>query len=369
MLSIGIAGGGLLGRLLAWQLSRLGHRVTVLDPAAAPQACFTSQRPAGSRPQAAGFTAAGMLSPVAELDHAVPAIAALGWRSIDLWRNITAQLPGTPWFAQQGSLLLAHRSDLPSARRVLARIAHAMQSPEWHGPENCSPQALAADDLQRIEPSLQGIAHAWVLPHEAQIDAVATMDGLLAGASHAAWQWGTQVTSVTPGALHTTRGMQRFDIAIDTRGTGAAPELPVRGVRGEMLWLHAPGLALQRPLRLLHPRHRVYIVPRPGGMVLVGASEIESDDGSPVSVRSTLELLAAGHGVLPALAEARIVHLDSNVRPALPDNAPRIDCSDGLLRINGLFRHGWLLAPALVEQAMAQMLSDSSTSKPLDAAV
>lgn len=128
----------------------------------------------------------------------------------------------------------------------------------------------------------------------------------------------------------------------------------VRGVRGEVIWLDCPGHGLTRPVRLLHPRHRVYIVPRSARDVLVGASEIESEDRSPVSLRSAVELMAAAHSVLPALAEARIVRLDVNLRPALPDNNPRIEHAGRRLAINGLFRHGWLLAPALVEQALAQ---------------
>jgi glycine oxidase len=128
--------------------------------------------------------------------------------------------------------------------------------------------------------------------------------------------------------------------------------LPVRGVRGEIVWLHAPGHGLTRPLRLLHPRHRVYLVPRPGDVLLVGASEIESEDRSPVSLKSAVELMSAAHSVLPALAEARILRLDVNLRPALPDHEPRTETEPGIVRINGLFRHGWLLAPALVEDAL-----------------
>ena len=93
-------------------------------------------------------------------------------------------------------------------------------------------------------------------------------------------------------------------------------------MRGEVLWLHAPGVVLNRPLRLLHPRHRVYIVPRPGDIVFIGASEIESEDRGPMSLRSAVELMAAAHSVMPELAEARIVHMESNLRPALPDNLP-----------------------------------------------
>ncbi len=123
-------------------------------------------------------------------------------------------------------------------------------------------------------------------------------------------------------------------------------------MRGEVIWLHAPGVRIQRPLRLLHPRHRVYIVPRPGDRFVVGASEIESEDRSPVSLRTAVELMAAAHSAVPELAEARIVHMETNLRPALPDNEPRIEHQEGLLRINGLFRHGWLIAPALVENAL-----------------
>jgi glycine oxidase len=92
-------------------------------------------------------------------------------------------------------------------------------------------------------------------------------------------------------------------------------------------------------------------VPRPGDLVLVGASEIESEDRSPMSLRSAVELMAAAHSVLPALAEARIVSLDVNLRPALPDNRPEVHTEPGLIRINGLYRHGWLLAPPLLDEA------------------
>ena len=106
-------------------------------------------------------------------------------------------------------------------------------------------------------------------------------------------------------------------------------------------------------MRLLHPRHRVYLGPRPGDVIVVGASEVESEDRSPVSLRSAVELMAAAHSVLPALAEARIVHMETNLRPAFADHRPRVDRQPGVLRINGLFRHGWLLAPALAEKARA----------------
>ncbi|WP_205665117.1 FAD-dependent oxidoreductase [Caldimonas tepidiphila] len=361
-LHIGIAGAGLLGRLLAWRLASGGHRVEVFDPAPGPQPAqgrMTSGLGAHGSPDsgepgeaaafhhAAGFTAAGMLSPLAELECADADVAALGWRSLELWPQhveaLTAATGLPVHFAQRGSLLLAHPSDRGSAQRLLALLAQrAAPTP---------PRTLDATWLKDEEPELARGLLGWLLDGEGQIHTVQAMAALAAAGTLAGvqWHWGHAVEAVESGRLDD----RRFDLAIDVRGTGAKPALPMRGVRGEVFWLHAPGLRLGRPARLLHPRHRVYLVPRPGDLIVVGASEIESEDRSPVSLRTTVELLAAAHSVLPALAEARVVHSESNLRPALPDNLPRVERAPGLLRINGLFRHGWLIAPALVERALA----------------
>lgn len=339
-----IAGAGLLGRLLAFALARAGHAVDVFDPAADAQGRG-----------AAGFTAAGMLSPVAELEGADTGVFALGLRSLALWPAIVAGLPQPVQLLQRGSLLLAHRGDEGAARRVLDLLRQ--KAPPSHAPETLDPA-----QLQTLEPALHGPAHAWLLPCEGQIHTVQAMLALAAAGSAQGvrWHWGQPVARLAPGVLHTAGGTQHFDWVFDVRGLGArTPGDPVtdklRGVRGEIFWLHAPGVALHRPLRLLHPRHRVYLVPRPDGVVVVGASEIESEDRSPVSLRSTVELLAAAHSVLPGLAEARVLHSETNLRPALPDNRPCLHTEPGLTRINGLFRHGWLVAPALVEQALAAL--------------
>ena len=96
----------------------------------------------------------------------------------------------------------------------------------------------------------------------------------------------------------------------------------------------------------------VYIVPRAEGKLVVGATSIESDDRSPASVRGVLELLTSAYSVLPALAEARILEFNTQVRPALPDNLPSLhfDRERKVLRINGLYRHGFLLTPTIVEE-------------------
>ena len=349
-LHLGIAGAGLLGRLAAWRLARAGHRVSVFDPAGGPEPRFDGQG-------AAGFSAAGMLSPLAERDVASEDLAALGWRSIALWRQIVDALPDPPAFADRGSVLLAHRADLGSAQRLLARLPAG---------EERGPVALDAARLAELEPALHGVAHAWLLPGEGQIDPVQALRTLYADATAVQWQWGCRVTTVEAGALHlegARTGWRQFDAVFDLRGLGARPDLPLRGVRGETAWLRLPGHGLTRPLRLLHPRHRVYVVPRADDTLVVGASEVESEDRSEVSLKSAVELMAAAHSVMPALQEARILRLDRNLRPALPDHEPRVDVSATLVRINGLFRHGWLLAPALLDDALAAWRAEASVAR------
>jgi len=334
---IGIAGAGLLGRLLAWRLARAGHEVTAFDPMAGPERSGT---------YAAAFTAAGLLSPLAELDCGDADVAALGWRSLQLWPQWLRDIDEPVHFAQRGSLLLAHPGDRGSAQRMLAHIQS--QAPDH------LPQQLDAQQLRELEPALVRGLLAWHLAGEGQIHTVQAMAALHAAGTRAGvqWRWGQAAAEVQPGRIDA----ERFDHVFDVRGLGARPQLPLRGVRGEVFWLHAPGVPLNHPMRLLHPRHRVYLVPRPGDLIVVGASEVESEDRSPVSVRSTLELLSAAHSVIPELSEARIVHSESNLRPALPDNLPKLEREVGLVRINGLFRHGWLIGPALVEQALEGVL-------------
>jgi glycine oxidase len=352
-MKIGIAGAGLLGRLLAQQLARAGHEVHVFDPAPHAQARG-----------AAGWTAAGMLSPVAELECADENVFALGLRSIALWPQVLAQLEQPVEFSCEGSLLVAHRGDEGAARRVIellegkmGALGSRLRGNDGKEERGNVRHGVHPEQLRELEPSIRGPAHAWFLPGEGRIHTVQAMQALAAGATGVQWHWGRAIDAVHAGELHASDTTHRFDHVFDVRGTGARPQLPVRGVRGEIFWLRAPGLELKRPVRLLHPRYRVYLVPREGDLVVVGASEIESEDRSPVSLRSTVELLAAAHSVLPELAEARIVHSETNLRPALPDNLPLLQSQHGLTRINGLFRHGWLIAPALVERALQELPS------------
>jgi glycine oxidase len=349
MARIAIAGAGLAGRLFAWALAGAGHSVEVFDPDSGPDPRFDGQG-------AAAFTAAGMLSPLAEQEAGGgAALAALGWQSLALWPRIVAAMDAAraapPRLQVAGSLLLAHGGDRGAAERVLARMPGA--------------QVLTLAELRALEPVLAPGLLGWLLPGEGLIHPVEAMDALHRQAVGVRWHWHSPVVEVEPGALRLADGREHCcDWALDCRGLGARPALPLRGVRGEVAVLDLPGHGLHRPLRLLHPRHRVYLVPRSERELIVGASEIESEDRSPVSLRSAVELMATAHSLMPALAEARITRLDRNLRPALPDNLPLTHHQPGLLQLNGLYRHGWLLAPALVQRLLDQSSLASLESLP-----
>jgi glycine oxidase len=132
-------------------------------------------------------------------------------------------------------------------------------------------------------------------------------------------------------------------------------------VRGERLLIRSNDVMLSRPVRLLHPRHPLYVVPWGDGRFLVGATMIESEDTGPVTVRSALELLATAYALHPGFGEAGILEAAAGVRPAFPDNVPRVVLRDDGKRIfvNGAYRHGFLLAPVLAD-AVAQYLDNGA---------
>lgn len=344
-MQIGIAGAGLAGRLLAYALSTHGHQVEVFDSAPDPYARV-----------AAGWTAAGMLCPLAEMDTGDDYVYRLGQRSLEIWSDIAKRLDNAIDLRLKGSLMLANLGDEGAAEQMISLLQRKSPDPED------VPRAISIKALQDMEPSVHGPAYAWYLPLEGQVDTTLAMKALHTEAQGVSWHWGSTVDELKPGKILLGEDTHHVDWVFDTRGVGARrlkhphpTELScqnVRGVRGEIFWVQAPEVELNRPLRLLHPRYHVYIVPRQDNVFVIGASSIESEDRSPVSVRTTVELLAAAHSVLPGLAEGRLIHTETNLRPALVDNFPRIETEQGLSRINGLFRHGWMIAPGMIEEAI-----------------
>jgi glycine oxidase len=334
MPDVAIVGGGLVGRLLAWRAARAGLKVSLYD--------------AGSRlgEGSAAWAAAGMITPAAEAIDCDAEIVAMGRRSLVLWPQWLAELPRPVFYRNAGTLMLWHREDSGEARRFEAMLK------ERDADANLS--SVDATRLSQLEPVLGArFPKALYLPGEAQIDNRELLEAVACALEEndVECHWHTAITE---------NAWPKAGMVVDCRGMGAQQDWPrLRGVRGEIARLHAPEIELWHMLRLLHPRYSVYVAPRADGKLVVGATSIESDDRSAVSVRGALELLSSAYSMLPALAEARILEFATQVRPALPDNLPafRFDRERKVLRINGLYRHGFLLSPTIVEEALTRLSS------------
>ena len=344
--SVAILGAGLMGRLLAVTLARAGCKVELFE---------------AGRPEAEGAAArvaAAMLAPLAESAVAPVSVVRMGQYALSRWPELLAPLAQPVFFQREGTLVLWHRQDAAEAMRlarVLARTGAQV-------PELAAMQALDGSGIATLEPSLgQRFAQGLFLPGEGQLDNRALLSALLATLQTSPdvklhWQSPRAPEDFSPGAPG------QPDRVIDCRGLGAKPQWnALRGVRGEVIRVHAPEVALQRPTRLVHPRYPLYIAPKPGSVFVIGATEIESDDMSPASVRSTLELLSAAYAVHSGFAEARILEIATQCRPTLPDNLPAIRQSHPrVLQINGLYRHGFMIAPAVLDAAMELLMHGRS---------
>jgi glycine oxidase len=330
-------GGGLVGRCLAWRASRAGARVVLYDSA--------DSRGINS----AAWAAAGMIAPTTEAIDADVQIASMGNNSLNLWPRWLAELPIPVFYRNTGTLLLWHGEDAGEAARAQSMLASRQV-------QSCV-QCLESSQIAEVEPELgTRFSQALYVPSEAQID----NRGFLKAIGLALEQAGVEShweTAIDDGNLPDA------GIVVDCRGMGAKGDWRnLRGVRGEIVRLQAPEIELNHMLRLLHPRYPIYIVPRADGKLVVGATSIESEDRSPASVRGVLELLTSAYSILPALAEARILEFNTQVRPALPNNLPAIqfDHEQRVLHINGLYRHGFLLTPTIVEEVLGLLSGRSS---------
>ena len=329
----GIVGAGLMGRLLAWQLTLAGWQVTLFD----------KDNKWGQK--STSYAAAGMLSPVAECETSNRMIFDWGIYSLKQWELWLAGFSEI-FFQQRGTLVIAHPEDAAEKERWIKKIQYKIKE--------LYIQQLSSSEIRKLEPELN-FREGYFLPQEAHIDSRAVLRAL-EKRLNISWHENRLVEKITPHYVFMKEKSCSFDYVFDCRGIGGGDQFnDLRAVRGELIYLYAPDVYLSRPIRLLHPRYRVYIVPRPNRIYLIGASEIESEDTSPISVRTCLELLSAAYSVHRGFAEARIIETVTALRPALSDNLPRILWQHGLIAINGLYRNGFLLAPALINEIMKRL--------------
>jgi glycine oxidase len=308
-----VIGAGVAGLACAVELAERGATVEVLERGEALGSSSCS------------WYAGGMLAPWCELESAEPLIARLGAESLAWWQR---RFPDT---ALAGSLVVAHARDAGE----LVQFARRTERFEW----------LDADAVATLEPDLRGrFSKGLYFREEGHLDPRAA----LAALANRLADLGVPIRFGVDSAGKELTGC----CTIDCTGLAARGILKdLRGVKGEMLLLRLRDVSFSRPVRVLHPRVPLYVVPRADGLFMVGATMIESDQPTRITARSMLELLSAAYGLHPAFGEAEIIEIGTGVRPAFPDNLPRIGWHRGALHVNGLYRHGFLLAPSLARMA------------------
>ncbi|TGQ66137.1 MAG: FAD-dependent oxidoreductase [Mesorhizobium sp.] len=316
-----IRGAGVAGLTLAHELATRGAEVSVVEKR-------------GEIAGNASWQAGGMLAPWCERESAEEAVLTLGRGAADWWDRA---LPGH--VSRNGTLVVAPARDAGELDRFGRRTSGFRQ--------------LGADEIAALEPALAGrFGRGLFFAEEAHLDprkALLALSEALPGMG-TRLEFGCRTVSAIP------------DVEVDC--TGIADRRPeLRGVRGEMLILRTGEISLARPVRLLHPRIPVYVVPRGENLFMVGATMIECDAAGPITARSTMELLSAAYALHPAFGEAELVETGVGVRPAFADNLPRVEGDGRRIRINGLYRHGFLLAPAMARQAADIILGNPAAKE------
>ncbi|RIY03347.1 FAD-dependent oxidoreductase [Aureimonas flava] len=303
-MTIHILGAGVAGLTTGLRLAEAGESVVVHERG--PDLASS-----------ASWLAGGMLAPFCEASVADPSIVAPGLEGIAFWSRVTE-------VERHGTLVVAAGRDAGDLRQFAARTR--------------SNRMLDAEGLAALEPDLGGrFAKALFFESEAHLDPRRTL-AALAGRIEAL---GGTIRFSDPREPLGLRGER----VVDCRGLAA--DLPrLRSVRGEMAIVRCPDVSLRRPVRLLHPRWPIYVVPRADHVFMIGATMVESEAAGPVTLRSAVELLTAAFALHPAFAEAEILEIGSGRRPALPDNLPSVARTDRGVAFSGLYRHGFLLSPA-----------------------
>jgi glycine oxidase len=313
--NIAVLGAGVLGLSAAAALSKAGHKVSLFDGRGFPPDIINASAKAG-----------GMLAPYSEIEHMSGEWIKAALHSIEIWRDFK---PHDTGFQQNGSLLIAH----PADKYILERFQTHLTS---H-----APHSLTLGLASIYEPLLEGrFENGIFLEQEAHINPALAMKMLMLR-----FEGEKIFKNETPEHLKSD-----YDFVIDCRGMGAAfTTADLRGVKGETALVHNTEFSLSRPVRLMHPRYPLYIIPRPDNLFMIGATVIESQSDETVSLKSSMELMSALYTLHPSFGEAKIVEFSAGIRPSYSDNLPRIDCHDNVIACNGLFRHGYFLAPVMAE--------------------
>lgn len=368
-----VVGAGAIGLSCAWRCAQAGMSVLVIE---------REQPGAG-----ASGVAAGMLAPVTEATFGEQPLLALNLEARAQWPAFAAELEeltATPTgYADCGALVVAaDRDDAEELRRL-----HAFQVELGLGAEWLSPRAARLRE-PGLSPRIGGAIYA---PQDGQVDPAAVVSALAFAFTAAGGELrtGFEVTGVdTAGGrvggvevvpVDGEHDPDQLRVAgLDERETIAASAVlvaagawsaegalateasapPIRPVKGQLLELRVRR-GYRPPARHIVRTPRCYLVTRPDGRVVLGATQEEQGFDTAITADGVYRLLEAAWEVLPDAGELELVAARAGLRPGTPDNAPTVGPGEieGLLWATGHHRNGVMLAPS-TGRAIAALLSD-----------
>jgi glycine oxidase len=355
---VAIAGGGIIGASIAFELAAQSLRVVVAD----------RQSPGLE----ASWAAAGMLSPRPDSPRDVP-LVPLAKESLRLYPQFVRaveDVSGKPVnYAREGALeILFAPSEETDRERTVSELRAL----------GLGVEPISLDTARVCEPSIARHPRAAVwLPDEGAVEPRLLVEGVLAGARGrgAEFRPHCPVTEfllqrdrcvgfvaggqqIAAGHVIVASGCFSGGIAAETNLM--ARYAPTRPVRGQMLALRPPeGLQLRRVLR----SERGYLVPRKDGRVVAGSTKEDAGFEKIVTAAGIRKILDAALELCPGLESAEIVENWSGLRPGTPDDLPILGATDidGLMIATGHYRNGILLAPVTAKLVREWITNGRST--------
>jgi glycine oxidase len=349
MSDIAVVGGGVIGLAVARSCAAAGADVTVLDRAPI---------------SGASSVAAGMLAPVTELHYGERALLQLNLESAAMFGGWVGELERETGlrtgYRETDTIMVAADADENAALAEVWRFQSSLDLPV---------ERLKGAEARSLEPALSPRVRGAVLVRgDHQVEPRLLADALLAScrlrgvsfiADHAASV--ESIAGRVSGVTLRSGGGIRASAVVIAAGYASAdigglePLLRVRAVKGQLLELASPDGSdlVQRNVR----GHDVYLVPRVGGRLIVGATVEERSD-KMVTAGAVFDLLRDAHELVPGIGEMTLVEARAGLRPGTPDNGPLLGATeiDGLVVATGHFRNGVLLAP-VTAQSIAELLS------------
>lgn len=323
MKHISIIGAGVAGLWTALLAKQAGFDVTLYE------------RDNPQLSDGCSYRAGGMLAFNCEAESKHDDMVIQGKESLKLWQQYFPDA-----VVQNGSLLLSSHYD----KNQLGYFEHITQDY----------QKLTLTEINALEPDLENrFAQGLFYRNEAHLEPRVCTQKLV---SHCT-ALGVDIqfnTSIDIEKLNDNK-----KIIVDTTGLWAKKTLGrLRGVKGEMIVVYCPDIHFKRPIRLLHTHHPLYIVPRANNHYMIGATTVESEKtvmNTHISLQSAGILLTQAFHLHPAFAEAEIIEMNVGYRPAFDDNKPQIINENNIFYLNGLYRHGWTIAPALAQELISRI--------------